>query len=343
MLSIDYCDTTPLIAKKNGISWRKRWIGQSKQFFETINPLDGFDGKESFETYMWNQSLKIEPKDIDKMEIIKPSRPANVLKSPGIKLPKNLPSVPSTSGTSNHYAGYRGSGRGFSPSFHSHNHGVSTVDSAIVSVFVHIFEIISWSKSWTATNLATALEEKNSHLGMVEINPGCQPRYLGDAFRGQAVMTCPIRPPPLVPRTRRDKAASTPPTPLENTTTSVCSSIASTAAVKLQGSTPPPLYPRRISPQFFALPNFSVPHSKPCDESPPEQKAPWSSTLTDHKDLKSLNFTSNDLENNDTTTVVAETGITNSESVKPAVPPRMKTDALPAPLSPETVRVVWSG
>lgn len=109
---------------------------------------------------------------------------------------------------------------------------------------------------------------------------GCQPRYLGDAFRGQAVMTCPIRPPPLVPRTRRDKAASTPPTPLENTTTSVCSSIASTAAVKLQGSTPPPLYPRRISPQFFALPNFSVPHSKPCDESPPEQKAPWSSTLT---------------------------------------------------------------
>lgn len=39
-------------------------------FFETINPLNGFDGKESLETYMWEQSLKVEPKDPDKMEFV---------------------------------------------------------------------------------------------------------------------------------------------------------------------------------------------------------------------------------------------------------------------------------
>lgn len=45
-------------------------VPKFQHFFETINPLSGFDGKESFETYMWEQSLKVEPKDPDKMEIV---------------------------------------------------------------------------------------------------------------------------------------------------------------------------------------------------------------------------------------------------------------------------------
>lgn len=45
-------------------------MSKFQHFFETINPLNGFDGKESLETYMWEQSLKVEPKDPDKMEFV---------------------------------------------------------------------------------------------------------------------------------------------------------------------------------------------------------------------------------------------------------------------------------
>lgn len=39
-----------------------------QQFFENINPLSDFDGKESLETYLYDQSQKVEPKDVDKWE-----------------------------------------------------------------------------------------------------------------------------------------------------------------------------------------------------------------------------------------------------------------------------------
>uniref|UniRef100_A0A0R3S1Z6 Uncharacterized protein n=1 Tax=Elaeophora elaphi TaxID=1147741 RepID=A0A0R3S1Z6_9BILA len=165
-----------------------------QHFFETINPLNGFDGKESLETYMWEQSLKVEPKDPDKMEFFvsffplfyldpiailmlsiietsvmtavskKPSRSAHVLRSPGIKPPKGISSAPSTSGPSNHYSGHRASGRGFS-ALNNYSSNVS-----------HSLDILR-------PNFLPNFEDRNSYLGMVEITPDSFvfPPYGGNA------------------------------------------------------------------------------------------------------------------------------------------------------------------
>jgi hypothetical protein len=41
-----------------------------QQFFESLNPLHNFDGKEALETYLFDQSHKVEPKNAEKMEIV---------------------------------------------------------------------------------------------------------------------------------------------------------------------------------------------------------------------------------------------------------------------------------
>uniref|UniRef100_A0A915PR08 Uncharacterized protein n=1 Tax=Setaria digitata TaxID=48799 RepID=A0A915PR08_9BILA len=194
-----------------------------EHFFETINPLNGFDGKESLETYMWEQSLKVEPKEPDKMEFIKPSRPLHVLKSPGIKPPKGISSTPSTSGPSNHYSGHRASGRGF-------------------STFNNYSSNVSHASDMSRPNFLPTFEDRNSHLGMIEITPGQQPRYLGDAKRGtHSTVASPTEPrlPSVMPKTRHrnDKASSTPPSPR------------SAQSGHFIASSPPPLYPRKLSTQ----------------------------------------------------------------------------------------------
>uniref|UniRef100_A0A183UYF2 SH2 domain-containing protein n=1 Tax=Toxocara canis TaxID=6265 RepID=A0A183UYF2_TOXCA len=302
------------------------------QFFETINPLNGFEGKESLETYMWEQSLKVEPKDAEKLDNVKPSRPPNVLKSPGIKPPKTLSSVVSSSGPSNHYAGYRSSGRGFSTAFNTYSPGMFNEPPDTPRCF--------------AEN-ASQMEEKNSHLGMVEINPGYQPRYLGDARRGEVSPLTPLpnlaTPPPLIPRLRKEKARSGPPSPLSNIISS-CSK-----SNEPSHSPPPPLYPRRTSPHFFPSPippppPFRAPSVTSCTAptsplSPPSSSAPTG----DAKRAESFVFPPNS-SMDENRTLLTEAGASHAGcSNAPAVPPRRKGDALPAPLPLDAVRVVWSG
>ena len=59
-----------------------------QKFFETINPLKGFNDKDDFETYLYEQSSRIEPKEGD-VPISKPRHSTDALRSPGIKTPKS--------------------------------------------------------------------------------------------------------------------------------------------------------------------------------------------------------------------------------------------------------------
>ncbi|KAH7730361.1 RasGEF domain-containing protein [Aphelenchoides avenae] len=76
-----------------------------RQFFESLNPLQGFKDTDDLETYLYEQSVKIEPKD-GSAAAVKPKRPPEALKSPGIKAAKAA--TPSTfqrsrSHNSNHH------------------------------------------------------------------------------------------------------------------------------------------------------------------------------------------------------------------------------------------------
>ncbi|VDN17204.1 unnamed protein product [Gongylonema pulchrum] len=291
-----------------------------KQFFETINPLNGFGGKESLETYMWEQSLKLEPKDPDKMEFTKPSRPSHVLKSPGIKPPKGISSAPSTSGPSNHYSGFRASGRGFSS---LNNYSPS----------------VSHSPDTPRPNFLSNSEDRNSHLGMVEIIPGQQPRYLGDAKRGaQSTVNLPTEPraPAIMPRTkhRSDKASSTPPSPQ----TSQNLNDDSTA-----DPPPPPLYPRKMSPQAPPPPLKVSTHVSSAASGPvPPHSAPFCCPHFERPDL--FVFPPHDANAMCSVADRANFPTTASvpESTVPVVPPRKKAEQLPSPLSDDTLRIVWN-
>ncbi|KAI6236918.1 hypothetical protein M3Y95_00210000 [Aphelenchoides besseyi] len=59
-----------------------------RQFFESINPLNGFKDKDEFETYLYDQSNRIEPKDGEILNP-KPRHTGEALRSPGIKPPKS--------------------------------------------------------------------------------------------------------------------------------------------------------------------------------------------------------------------------------------------------------------
>ncbi|PAV73743.1 hypothetical protein WR25_16447 [Diploscapter pachys] len=90
--------------------------GCFQQFFESINPKSDFDDdNDALETYLYNKSLKIQPKDAEKpAKDVKPRHPPHVLKSPGIKSPHAKPTL------SNHYSS-SGAGSVFSTS-QSHVH-----------------------------------------------------------------------------------------------------------------------------------------------------------------------------------------------------------------------------
>lgn len=297
-----------------------------RQFFETINPLNGFEGKDSLEKYMWEQSLKVEPKEPDKWDTVKPSRPLHVLKSPGIKPPKSF-SVPGSS--TNHYGGYRGSGRGFSSSFNTYSPGIlmDSIDSHRPS-----------------QNSNVVMDDRNSHLGMVEINPGQQPRYLGDAQRGQQMMTSVTKPPPLIPRQRKEKALSTPPSPHNK-----AGQAATFHNTDFQSAAPPPLFPRRTSPQFFPAspsalpPQFKAPNGFSFSgPSTPQSPLPLSSAPTEPMESFVFPPVCSADSGQSTVATTSEIPSSSSASAAPAVPPRRKGEALPSPLPPDAVRVLWN-
>ncbi|KAM3717305.1 Son of sevenless [Dirofilaria immitis] len=320
MVLTDYCETTPLIAAdKCVMSRRKRWFCQTKHFFETINPLSGFDGKESLETYMWEQSLKVEPKDPDKMEFIKSSRPVHVLKSPGIKPPKGISSTPSTSGSSNHYSGHRPGGRSF-------------------SAFNNYSSSVSHSSDMSHPNFLTNIEDRNSYLGMVEITPGQQPRYLGDAKRGnQSTVVSPTesRIPPIMPKTRHrnDKASSTPPSPH------------SSQNGHFTASSPPPLYPRKLSVQEQLAPppplKVLTRATPDLNGSIPPHSAPFCSGSSDSFVFPP--YGGNVICSRTVVPLENIPPVTQTASMTtPAVPPRKKVEQLPSPLSDYAMRIVWN-
>uniref|UniRef100_A0A914R7S7 Uncharacterized protein n=1 Tax=Parascaris equorum TaxID=6256 RepID=A0A914R7S7_PAREQ len=175
---------------------------------------------------------------------------------------------------------------------------------------------------------------------------GYQPRYLGDARRGEASplnSVCSTKPPPLVPRLRKEKARSGPPSPLNN--------IVPLSVLKnddTANSPPPPLYPRRTSPHFFPSPvlpppPFRAPSITSCTAPTSPLSPSLSSAPTVLERAESFIFPPN-CSMDENRTFLAESGaIQASCSSAPAVPPRRKGEALPAPLPPDAVRVVWSG
>ncbi|VDL67599.1 unnamed protein product [Nippostrongylus brasiliensis] len=61
-----------------------------QEFFESINPKSDFNNDgDALETYLYEKSLKVQPKEADRVPDIKPKRSLHVLKSPGIKPPKS--------------------------------------------------------------------------------------------------------------------------------------------------------------------------------------------------------------------------------------------------------------
>ncbi|OZC09743.1 hypothetical protein X798_03146 [Onchocerca flexuosa] len=303
-------------------------VSKFQHFFETINPLSGFSGKESLETYMWEQSLKVEPKDPDKMEFIKSSRPAYVLKSPGIKPPKVISSTPSTSGPSNHYSGHRASGRGFSA---LNNYSSNVAHSSVVS----------------HPNFLSSFEERNSHLGMIEITPGQQPRYLGDAKRdSQPTVETEPRISSLMPKTRRrnDKASSTPSSPR------------SSQNGHFTAPSPPPLYPRQLSTLEHLAPPPPPPikvltHAAPDFSGPvPPHSAPFCIARPDSFVFPP--FGGNAVCSRITVPLEKTSPIVSpklhlktspaTSTTTPTVPPRKKMEQLPSPLSDDAVRIVWN-
>ncbi|MFH4985029.1 hypothetical protein AB6A40_011738, partial [Gnathostoma spinigerum] len=53
---------------------------RNTHFFENLNPLRGFTNKDLFQTYLWEQSLKVEPKDSEKIENVVSSIPLSVVR-----------------------------------------------------------------------------------------------------------------------------------------------------------------------------------------------------------------------------------------------------------------------
>ncbi|KAL3985333.1 hypothetical protein ACH3XW_38195 [Acanthocheilonema viteae] len=311
MLSCTLCSCCSRSSTRSSVS-----ASYDPHFFETINPLNGFDGRESLETYMWEQSLKVEPKDLDKMEFVKPSRPVHVLKSPGIKPPKGISSAPSTSGPSNHYSGHRTSGRGF-------------------SALNNYSSNVSHSSDISRPSFLPNFEDRNSYLGMVEITPGQQPRYLGDAKRGtQSTIASPTEPriPPIMPRVRHrsDKASSTPPSPR------------SSQNGHFSAPSPPPLYPRKLSTQEQLAP---PPPLKVSTHTTPDLNAPIPPHSAPFCTVRPDSFVFPPYGGNATQTAVLESSSTVAQTTSittPVVPPRKKVEQLPSPLSDDAVRVVWN-
>ncbi|VDD96657.1 unnamed protein product [Enterobius vermicularis] len=278
----------------------------SGQFFESVNPLSGFESKEKLETYMWEKSLKIEPKDADKWDVVKPTRPSSVLRSPGIKPPKNLASLPSTSGISNHYGRYRRSGR-FSALTNSYSPG-------------NLPDAFDASRNSLSS---TSVEEKNTHFGVVDIVPGQSPRYLGDVWRSPRPLSplASLKPPPLMPRLRKQKASSTPPSP----------HIASSGIHDENLSqAPPPLFPRKRSPLCST--------TSPGDLNVHTQRLPsiqkectrfiFPPAASSDRKISVSNFN--------------EVPSTSSVPLAPIVPPRKKEEALPPPIPLDAVRTIWN-
>ncbi|KJH49615.1 hypothetical protein DICVIV_04225 [Dictyocaulus viviparus] len=142
-----------------------------KEFFESINPKSDFnDDGDALETYLYEKSLKVQPKEADKIPDVKPKRPLHVLKSPGIKPPKsNHYSI------SHHHAG---------TSYNTHSSTAPTTPRT--------------DGEGSRPTLYTP-DFDNAHFSHFDGIHGQYPKFVGDVPK-RANKIGPLQPPPLVPR-----------------------------------------------------------------------------------------------------------------------------------------------
>uniref|UniRef100_A0A0K0DHV1 SH3 domain-containing protein n=1 Tax=Angiostrongylus cantonensis TaxID=6313 RepID=A0A0K0DHV1_ANGCA len=123
-----------------------------KEFFESINPKSDFNNDgDALETYLYEKSLKVQPKEADRIPDVKPKRSLHVLKSPGIKPPK-----------SNHY----------STSHHHAGTSCSTQSSTAPST-------PRADGEGSRPALLTPTED-GAHFSLIDITPGQHPKFFGD-------------------------------------------------------------------------------------------------------------------------------------------------------------------
>ncbi|KAJ1348699.1 hypothetical protein KIN20_004056 [Parelaphostrongylus tenuis] len=144
------------------------------EFFESINPKSDFnDDGDALETYLYEKSLKVQPKEADKIPDVKPKRSLHVLKSPGIKPPK-----------SNHYSS-------------SHHHAGTSCSTQS-----------STAPSTPRADGEGSRPEDDAHFSLLDTTPGQHLKFVGDVPRrthkiGQ------LQPPPLIPRKAQKSSTAT--------------------------------------------------------------------------------------------------------------------------------------
>lgn len=179
-----------------------RYGTSQRQFFESLNPLQGFKDTDDLETYLYEQSVKIEPKD-GSAAAVKPKRPPEALKSPGIKAAKAA--TPSTfqrsrSHNSNHHnhAGTLSKAPKSPPTASS---GSSGRQSNVTSPSVPSSQPTPNTAKTFTSALSPSPVSEDPHFAIVDINPGHQPRWVSDAGRiNQAFTSEYASPAPLSPR-----------------------------------------------------------------------------------------------------------------------------------------------
>ncbi|XGW05454.1 hypothetical protein V3C99_016090 [Haemonchus contortus] len=277
-----------------------------REFFESINPKSDFNNDgDALETYLYEKSLKVQPKEGDKVPDVKPKRALHVLKSPGIKPPKT-----------NHFST-------------SHHHAATSYST----------------QSSTAPSTPRADGEgprppvltpdaDDAHFSLVDITPGQHPKFVGDVPRrthkiGQ------LQPPPLVPRKAQKSGTATAPPP------STASSAPSTAPplhprrpvpVNSSPSNRSPQTPSRLSadhtPSAFVFPSVDAQHSPP-PALPPRLSA-TTTAMSNNEQLRVVLDRPSSEANSPTVRL--------SVPLPPALPPRRGTAAqqTPPPLPPKT-------
>uniref|UniRef100_A0A1I8AH53 SH2 domain-containing protein n=1 Tax=Steinernema glaseri TaxID=37863 RepID=A0A1I8AH53_9BILA len=167
-------------------------VANNPQFFESINPLDGFEDSNALEEYLYNQSKKIEPgKEDVKWDFQKPKRSTQTLKSPGIKVPKWQQSALANGAPSSPNVYHR---------------------SAPVNLSLEKTLVAEGRPS--SSQVSSPVDE--SPFGIVDIHPGHQPVYIRDAKPGSVVGQRPSLPlrrsvPPPSPGSEAPREMAPPP------------------------------------------------------------------------------------------------------------------------------------
>uniref|UniRef100_A0A915EFP1 Son of sevenless n=1 Tax=Ditylenchus dipsaci TaxID=166011 RepID=A0A915EFP1_9BILA len=184
-------------------------------FFETLNPLNGFKDKDDLETYLYNQSKKIEPKDAE-IPFMKPRRPSEALRSPGVKPPK----TPTSGGGSQSFQRVRSHNSSHrQPTSSSNMSSPRSPTAAFVSTVAsgsggrHSSSVPSalLSVPDTKGNVFFSSNNEDSNFAIVDINP--EHRWMSDAGRVNQAFTSEYAPisPLLSPLSTRFKFPTAPP------------------------------------------------------------------------------------------------------------------------------------